>query len=59
MDQWQQPWCDVRDSAGIAAVLQRIAEGKLWPPPPPALLDAYSASTVGKQLAAVFAEVMR
>jgi hypothetical protein len=58
MDHWQQPWCDVRDSAGIAAVFQRVDEGKLWPAPDAGLLGEYSAATVGRQLSGVLAELL-
>ncbi|MFH0937752.1 MAG: glycosyltransferase [Planctomycetota bacterium] len=59
MEQWRQPWCDARDSVGLTALLQRIATGQLWPPPAETFLDAYSALTVGKQLAAILTEAMK
>jgi hypothetical protein len=57
MDAWKQPWCDVNDIDGIAAVLKRIAEGDLWPAPDAQVLETYSASTIGTQVAAVFKEL--
>jgi hypothetical protein len=59
MDAWKQPWCDVNDIDGIAAVLKRIAEGALWPAPDAAVLETYSATTVGRQVAAVFGELLQ
>ena len=53
LETWGQPWCDVKDIDGIAAVLKRVAEGQLWPPPAESILNAYAAPTVAKQLTAV------
>jgi hypothetical protein len=51
LESWGQPWCDTGDSAGIAAILSRLAGGELWPPPPAEVLNTYAAPTVARQLA--------
>ena len=58
MDEWDQPWCDVEDPDSIAACLRHIALGTLWPAPDPSFLEAYSAATVGKQIASTIADLI-
>jgi len=55
--QWNQICCDNKDVDGITAALKRLAEGNLWPAPDATIRQAYSAATVGKQMADLFASV--
>ena len=48
MEQWKQPWCEVRNAGALAEKLQRIAGGELWVrPPPESARDAFESKRGG------------